>query len=210
MEQVFEINKCADEYKVKFAACTFEGRALTWWNENVQALGLANANQIPWNNVKIMMTTEYCLATEIQRMKHELWTLTLKEKKKIKRYIRGLPERVKENVTSSKPTSLHDGINMARELVEQDIQGKATRIGKRNKKKGEDHKRNISNNNNNNNRSRNNNNQHQQQNKRQDVAKAYAAALAEGKGYTRNLPLCNRYHAHHHGPCPPRCGRFHK
>ncbi|GKB26581.1 hypothetical protein Tco_0865982 [Tanacetum coccineum] len=35
MEQVFEISKCVEEDKVKFAACTFEGRALTWWNGNV-------------------------------------------------------------------------------------------------------------------------------------------------------------------------------
>ncbi|GJT31501.1 hypothetical protein Tco_0260638 [Tanacetum coccineum] len=33
---------------------------------------------IPWSNVKAMMTTEYCPATEIQRMEQELWTLTLK------------------------------------------------------------------------------------------------------------------------------------
>ncbi|GJU26563.1 hypothetical protein Tco_1165184 [Tanacetum coccineum] len=68
MEQVFEICKCAEDDKVKFAMCTFEGRALTWWNGNVQTLGLANANQIPWSNVKAMMTTEYCPATESQRM----------------------------------------------------------------------------------------------------------------------------------------------
>ncbi|GJR34655.1 hypothetical protein Tco_1210339 [Tanacetum coccineum] len=61
-----------EEDKVKFAACTFEGRALTWWNGNVHTLGLTNANQIPWNNVKTMMTTEYCPATEIQRMEQEL------------------------------------------------------------------------------------------------------------------------------------------
>ncbi|GKA23663.1 hypothetical protein Tco_0709696 [Tanacetum coccineum] len=30
MEQVFEICKCAKDDKVKFAVCTFEGRALTW------------------------------------------------------------------------------------------------------------------------------------------------------------------------------------
>ncbi|GJV83526.1 putative reverse transcriptase domain-containing protein [Tanacetum coccineum] len=71
MEQVFEICKCAEDDKVKFAMCTFEGRALTWWNGNVQTLGLANANQIPWSNVKAMMTTEYCPATEIQRMEQE-------------------------------------------------------------------------------------------------------------------------------------------
>ncbi|GJR17175.1 hypothetical protein Tco_0965702 [Tanacetum coccineum] len=39
--------RCAEDDKVKFAICTFEGRALTWWNGNVQTLGLANANQIP-------------------------------------------------------------------------------------------------------------------------------------------------------------------
>ncbi|GKF51222.1 hypothetical protein Tco_0147689 [Tanacetum coccineum] len=32
----------------------------------------ANANQIPWSNVKAMMTTEYCPATEIRRMEQEL------------------------------------------------------------------------------------------------------------------------------------------
>ncbi|GKE61578.1 hypothetical protein Tco_1511945 [Tanacetum coccineum] len=47
MEQVFEICKYAEDDKVKFVVCTFEGRALTWWNRNVQTLGLANANQIP-------------------------------------------------------------------------------------------------------------------------------------------------------------------
>ncbi|GKC68252.1 hypothetical protein Tco_1100850 [Tanacetum coccineum] len=72
MEQVFEICKCAKDDKVKFAMCTFEGRALTWWNGNVQTLGLANANQIAWSNIKAMMTTEYCPATEIQRMEQEL------------------------------------------------------------------------------------------------------------------------------------------
>ncbi|GJV77416.1 putative reverse transcriptase domain-containing protein [Tanacetum coccineum] len=55
MEQVFEICKCAEDDKVKFVVCTFESRALTWWNGNVQTLGLANANQIPWSNVKAMM-----------------------------------------------------------------------------------------------------------------------------------------------------------
>ncbi|GKA67595.1 retrotransposon protein, putative, ty3-gypsy subclass [Tanacetum coccineum] len=147
IEQVFEICKCAEDDKVKFAMCTFEGRALTWWNGNVQTLGLANANQIPWSNVKAMMTTEYCPATEIEKMEQELWTLTLKgddieaysnrfhelvlmcpelmptESKKIGKYIRGFPEGIKGNMISSKPATLHEAINMARALVEQSVQG---------------------------------------------------------------------------------------
>nr|GEV83624.1 reverse transcriptase domain-containing protein [Tanacetum cinerariifolium] len=50
------------------------------------------------------------------------------EEDKIERYVRGLPERVKANVTSSKPKNLHEAINMARELVEQAIQAKACRL----------------------------------------------------------------------------------
>ncbi|GJZ73995.1 putative reverse transcriptase domain-containing protein [Tanacetum coccineum] len=161
------------------------------------------------------MTTEYCPATEIQRMEQELWTLTLKgddieayknrfhelvlmcrelvstENKKIERYTRGFPERIKGNITSSKPATLHDAINMARKLVEQVVQGRATSIGECNKRKWEDHQKNINNKNNNNyNR---NNNHHQQQNRRQETARAYAAAPAKGRGYAWNLPRCRSY-----------------
>nr|GEW56052.1 hypothetical protein [Tanacetum cinerariifolium] len=49
------------------------------------------------------------------------------------------------------------------------------------------------------------NNHHQQQNQRQKTAKAYVAALAEGRGHAGNLSWCNRCKAHHQpGPCPPR------
>ncbi|GJW54615.1 putative reverse transcriptase domain-containing protein [Tanacetum coccineum] len=233
VEQVFETCKYAKEDRVMFVASTFEGRVLTWWNGNVHTLGLVNANHIPWTEFKTMMTTEYCPVTEIQRMEQELWTLTLKgddieaynnrfhelalmcpelvptEKKKIERYTRGFPERIKGNITSSKPATLHDAINMARELVEQAVQGKATRIGESNKRKWEDHQRNTNNNNNNpnnNNNNRNrNNNYHQQQNRRQETARAYAAAPTKNRGYAGNLPKCNRCNFHHSGRCPPKC-----
>nr|GEX60928.1 reverse transcriptase domain-containing protein [Tanacetum cinerariifolium] len=61
----------------------------------------------------------------------ELVTL---ERKKIERYIQGLSEKVKANVTSSKLASLHEAINVARELVEQAIQAKAARIRESNKR----------------------------------------------------------------------------
>ncbi|GKA79334.1 putative reverse transcriptase domain-containing protein [Tanacetum coccineum] len=208
---------CAEEDNVMFAASTFEGRALTWWNGNVHTLGLVNANRIPWTEFKSMITTEYCPATEIQRMEEELWTLTLKggdieaynscfhelalmcpdlvpnEKKKIERYIKGFPERIKGNITSSRPTTLHDAINLVRELVEQAVQGKAARVNESNKRKWEDHQKNSPNNNNPNNYNRNNNNQRHQHNRRQETGRAYAATPTKGKGYNGNLPLCHRW-----------------
>ncbi|GJS44180.1 hypothetical protein Tco_0569223 [Tanacetum coccineum] len=85
VEQVFETCKCAEEDKVMFAASTFEGRALTWWNGN---LALMCPELVPT------------------------------EKKKIERYTRGFPERIKGNITSSKPATLHDAHQHARELVD--------------------------------------------------------------------------------------------
>ncbi|GJT43067.1 hypothetical protein Tco_0951782 [Tanacetum coccineum] len=117
MKSVFEISKCAKEDKVKFVVCTLKGSTLTWWNGNVHSLGITAMKKIPWSELKTMMTAEYCPGTEIQRMD-----------KKIKRYVRGLLERVKWNVTSSKPANIHEAINIARELVEQAVQAKATRI----------------------------------------------------------------------------------
>ncbi|GJQ99754.1 putative reverse transcriptase domain-containing protein [Tanacetum coccineum] len=203
VEQVFEISKCAEGDKVMFAASTFEG---------------------------LHDDYRYCPATEIQRMEEKLWTLTLKgddieaynncfhelalmcpelvptEKKKVERYINGFPERIKGNITSSKPTTLHKAINMARELVEQAVQGKAARVSESNKRKWEDHQRNTNNNNLNNNRNRNNH-QHQQ-NRRQETTRAYVAAPTEGRTYAKNLPWCQRCRAHHQqGPCPLKCGK---
>nr|GEV41427.1 putative reverse transcriptase domain-containing protein [Tanacetum cinerariifolium] len=188
VEQVFEICKCAEEDKVMFAASTFEGRVLTWWNGNVHTLGL-----------------------------EELWTLTLKgddieaynnryhelalmcpdlvsnEKKKIERCMKGFPERIKGNITSARPTTLHEAVNLAQELVEQAVQGKAARANENNKRRWEEHKRNHPNNNNNpsnrnRNRNNNNNNQHHQLNRRQETVRAYAAAPTEG---TNDNPLRN-------------------
>nr|GEY52086.1 putative reverse transcriptase domain-containing protein [Tanacetum cinerariifolium] len=233
IEQVFEISKCAEGDKVMFTASTVEGRALIWWNENVHTLGLANANSIHWNEFKAMMTTEYCPVIEIQRMEQELWTLTLKgddieaynnrfhkldlmcldlvptEKKKIERYIKGFLERIKGNITSSKPTTLHDAVNMAHELIEQAGQGRAVRIRENNKRKWEEHQRNTDNNNPNHHKNRNqmHNNHHQQQNRRQEATSAYVAAPAENRGYVVHLPKCNHCNSDHNGQCPPKSQR---
>ncbi|GKC34155.1 hypothetical protein Tco_1046539 [Tanacetum coccineum] len=174
VEQVFEIRKCAEEDKVMFAASTFEGRALTWWNGNVHTLGLVNANR---DDIEAYNNRFHKLALMCP-------DLVPNEKKKIERYIRGFPERIKGNITSSRPTTLHDAINMARELVEQAIQGKAARVSESNKRKWEDHQKYNPNNNNpnnrNRNRNRNNNNQHQQQNRRHETARAYVVVIRSG------------------------------
>ncbi|GJS18135.1 hypothetical protein Tco_0412607 [Tanacetum coccineum] len=116
MESVFEISKCVEEDKVKFAACTLEWRALTWWNGNIkQELWMLT---LKGDDIKGYNNHFHGLALMCP-------DLVTPERKKIERYIRGLPEKVKANVTSSKPVNLHEDINMARELVDQSDQAKA-------------------------------------------------------------------------------------
>ncbi|GJR45876.1 putative reverse transcriptase domain-containing protein [Tanacetum coccineum] len=130
IEQVFEICKCAEDDKT---------------------LGLANANQIPWSNVKAMMTTEYCPATEIEKMEQELWTLTLKgddiearayvvveNPQQNPNVVTGtfllndhyaciLPEGIKGNIFSSKPATLHEANQTWPALVDQSDSGPSWR-----------------------------------------------------------------------------------
>ncbi|GKC20221.1 putative reverse transcriptase domain-containing protein, partial [Tanacetum coccineum] len=78
-ESVFGISECVEGKKVRFSAATLDGTALNWWNSKVATLGLENVNQMPWNEMKQLMTTEFCLIEEIQRLENKLWNLKIKE-----------------------------------------------------------------------------------------------------------------------------------
>ncbi|KAJ0836979.1 hypothetical protein HanRHA438_Chr16g0773061 [Helianthus annuus] len=47
IESVFEMCECPVASRVKFAIGTLEGGALSWWNAQVQMLGLGAANATP-------------------------------------------------------------------------------------------------------------------------------------------------------------------
>ena len=76
-ETVFEIFACLEASKVKFAAYTFSGRALTWWKSHVNSLTLAVANSLSWEDLKKMMLKEYCSRGEVQKLEQELWNLRM-------------------------------------------------------------------------------------------------------------------------------------
>ncbi|GKE27278.1 putative reverse transcriptase domain-containing protein [Tanacetum coccineum] len=159
MESTFKISECAERRKVKFA--TLYGRALTWWNSQVATLGLEVANGKPWSEVKQIMIDEFCPIEEVQRLEDELRHLKLRdtniaayierfnelailcpdaipnEKKKVELYIKGLPEIIKGETTSSRPAMLNDAVRMSHTLMEQKIQAKNERIAKGNKRRWE-------------------------------------------------------------------------
>ncbi|GJR67835.1 putative reverse transcriptase domain-containing protein [Tanacetum coccineum] len=226
-KMVFGISECAKARKVKFAAATLQGHALTWWNSQVATMGLEAANQIGWTEMRRLITEEFCPIEEIQRMEHELWNLKVKdfditaytkrfhelvqlcpemvpsERKKIEAYIWGLTDNIKGTVVGPKPTSLNEVVRMAHALMEQKAQAQIERIAEGNKRKWESSQ--GGNNGNNRNNNRDNTRYNQQNNQRQGNARAMTTAPAEQSGYARNKPLCNHCKKHHFGYCNVVC-----
>ncbi|KAJ9557169.1 hypothetical protein OSB04_011783 [Centaurea solstitialis] len=65
MESVLHISKCTERNKVEYAACLLQGRALTWWNTQVQTRGREATGQISWEDFKQMLKEEFCPRSEI-------------------------------------------------------------------------------------------------------------------------------------------------
>ncbi|GKE50938.1 reverse transcriptase domain-containing protein, partial [Tanacetum coccineum] len=77
-ESVFSRSRCAEENKVTFATGTLTDDALSWWNAYAQPMGIEQANQITWTELKRLLTNKYCPRTEIRKMEEELYNLTIK------------------------------------------------------------------------------------------------------------------------------------
>ncbi|GJU95190.1 putative reverse transcriptase domain-containing protein [Tanacetum coccineum] len=78
MESVFSISNCPATSQVKFATCTLQDDALTWWNSHVKTTTPEVAHAMPWAALKKMMTDKYCPRGEIKKIETEMWNLKVK------------------------------------------------------------------------------------------------------------------------------------
>ncbi|GJX04115.1 hypothetical protein Tco_0190031, partial [Tanacetum coccineum] len=200
-ESVFEISECAEGKKVKFASATLEGPALTWWKTKAATMGLETVNQMPWTEMKQLMTAEFYpqrfneLALMCPRMVEP-------ERVKVDAYIRGLTDNIKGEVTSSKPPDLNEAVRMAHKLMEQKSQARDERILERKKRKWEIFQSGNSSGKGN---QKDNSRQTLQNSQKQGNAQAMVTAPTDGK-----LPLCERCFTRHVGQCTIKCHKFGK
>ncbi|GJT34744.1 putative reverse transcriptase domain-containing protein [Tanacetum coccineum] len=186
MEFVFHISNYIVACQVKFATCTLQGNALTWWYSYIRTVGHDVAYAMPWKTLKKMMTDKYCpreLALMCDRMFPE-------ESDEVEKYVGGLPNMIHGSVKASKPKTMQEEIEFATELMDQKILTLTERQAKK-KRKFDD-------------TSRNNQNQ-QQPFKRNNVAWAYTARPGEKKPYGGSKTLCPKFNYHHDGQCAPKC-----
>nr|GEV18157.1 putative reverse transcriptase domain-containing protein [Tanacetum cinerariifolium] len=204
-KMVFSISDCAERNKVKFAAATLQGRALTWWNSQVATLGVNVAIGKSWGDMKKMMLEEFCLDEEVQRMEYELRSLKLRDTNIVsytQRFHKLILLCLKEVPTEKKKV-----IRMAHTLMEQKIQAKAERVSEGNKRKWEN-SQGINRNNNPRGNYQGNNHHQQYNNQRQGNARALTNTPAEQVGYKGHKPFCNNYKKHHNGNCEATCHNF--
>ncbi|GKA77132.1 putative reverse transcriptase domain-containing protein [Tanacetum coccineum] len=190
MESVFHISNCTVACQVKFATCTLQGNALTWWNSHVRAVGHDTAYAMPWKTLKKMITDKYCPRSEIKKLETEMWNLKVKgtdvmsynqrfqelvlmcdrmfpeESDVVEKYVGGLPDMIHGSVKASKPKTMQEAIEFATKMMDKKILTIAERQAE-NKRKFDDTPR---------------NNQNQQQPfKRNNVARAYTVGPGEKK-----------------------------
>ncbi|GJR85314.1 putative reverse transcriptase domain-containing protein [Tanacetum coccineum] len=183
MESVYSISNCTVACQVKFATCTLQGNALTWWNSHVKTTTPEAAHAVPWRTLKKMMTYKYCPRGKIKKLEFEI--------DQVEKYVGGLPDTIHGSVMTTKPKTMQDAIEFAIELMDKKINTWAEHQAD-NKRKSDNTAR---------------NNQNQQPNKRQNTGRAYAAGNGDRKPYGGPKPLCSKCNYHHEGPCAPKCSK---
>ncbi|GJW20778.1 putative reverse transcriptase domain-containing protein [Tanacetum coccineum] len=173
MESVFHISKCTTANQAKYATCTLQGNALTWWNSHVKTITHEVAYGMTWKALKKMMTNKYCPRGEIKKLEIELWNLKVKEFDKVEKYVGGLLDMIHGSVMTSKTKTMQDAIEFSTELMDQKIHTLAERQAE-NKRKFEDTSR--------------NNQNYQQPFKKHNVAHAYTAGPGEKKPVLPSAP----------------------
>ncbi|GJZ94196.1 putative reverse transcriptase domain-containing protein [Tanacetum coccineum] len=154
-------------------------------------IGIDEAYEMSWEDLMKLMIDVYCPRNEIQKLENELWNVMVPEENDmIERFIWGLSDNIKGNVTSSKPVRLQDTIRMANGLMDQEVRVYTARNAEQ-KKKFDNNPR--------------GNHVQQPPLKRQNVAQAFMVVNNEKRGYAGSAPHCNKYIFHHEGPCTVKC-----
>ncbi|GJS75295.1 putative reverse transcriptase domain-containing protein [Tanacetum coccineum] len=131
METVFNISNCPLKYQVKYATCTLQDSALTWWNSHKRTIGVEAAYTMNWVELMKLMTEVYCPRNEIQKMETELWNLTVKGND-----LTAYTQRFQELILlctrmvpdeEDRVERLQDAIRIANQLMDKKVQGYAAR-----------------------------------------------------------------------------------
>ncbi|KAI3670385.1 hypothetical protein L1987_87976 [Smallanthus sonchifolius] len=154
IEGTFLNSDCPDNLRVRHATSVFQKRALTRWNGEKRTRGVEVAMALPWDELKRVMTEEFCPRNEMKKLEAEFWDLTQDGGESlayttrfhelsmlvphmvtplsrcIEKYIGGLPRQIQDTVLGRNPANLEDAIRLAATLTDNHVKaGTLTRKG---------------------------------------------------------------------------------
>ncbi|GKE65684.1 putative reverse transcriptase domain-containing protein [Tanacetum coccineum] len=149
IELVQDMSGYGENQKVKYTTCSFIGKALTWWNSQVQTRGREAAVGMTWEDFKTLTMDEFCPNNEMQKLETEFWChvmveaghaaytdrfhelarlvphLVTPENKRIERYIYGLAPQICAMVAATEPTTIQSAVQKAGTLADEAIRNGA-------------------------------------------------------------------------------------
>ncbi|KAI3802152.1 hypothetical protein L1987_30279 [Smallanthus sonchifolius] len=154
IENTFLNSDCPDNLRVRHATSVLQKRALTWWNGEKRNRGVDVAMALPWDEVKRLMTEEFCPRNEVKKLVAEFWDLAQDSGESlayttrfhelsllvphmvtplsrcIKKYIGGLPRQIQDTVLGRNPATLEDAIRLSATLTDNHVKaGTLTKKG---------------------------------------------------------------------------------
>nr|GEZ06287.1 putative reverse transcriptase domain-containing protein [Tanacetum cinerariifolium] len=127
MESVYSISNCTVACQVKFATCTLQGNALTWWNSYVKtttpeaAHGEIKKLEFEMWNLKVKGTDVVAYSQRFQELALMCNRMFPEKIDKVERYVGGLPDMIHGSVMATKPKTMQDAIEFATELMDKKI-----------------------------------------------------------------------------------------
>ncbi|GKD31622.1 hypothetical protein Tco_1242400 [Tanacetum coccineum] len=100
METVFHISNCPPKYQLKYASCTLQNGALTWWNSHKRTFGTDAAYAMTWKAFMKLMTKVF------QELVLLYTKMVPEEEDRVEKFIGGLPDNIQGNVIAAEPTRL--------------------------------------------------------------------------------------------------------
>ncbi|KAI3754911.1 hypothetical protein L1987_54703 [Smallanthus sonchifolius] len=153
-ENTFLNSDCPDNLRVRHATSVLQKQALTWWNGEKRTRGVEVAMALPWDEVKRLMTEEFCPRNEVKKLEAQFWDLAQDGSESlayttrfhelsllvphmvtplsrcIEKYIGGLPRQIQDIVLRRNPATLEDAIRLSATLTDNHVKaGTLTRKG---------------------------------------------------------------------------------
>ncbi|KAI3725446.1 hypothetical protein L1987_65234 [Smallanthus sonchifolius] len=160
IENTFLNSDCPDNLRVRHATSVLQKQALTWRNGEKRNRGVDVAMALPWDEVKRLMTLEFCPRNEVKKLEAEFWDLAQDSGESlayttrfhelsllvphmvtplsrcIEKYIGGLPRQIQDNVLGRNLATLEDAIRLSATLTDNHV--KAGTLTKKGTKKVSD------------------------------------------------------------------------